>query len=167
MKGYKWKTRTRTAALSARSQKAGGRTILLYWTGEEIPVFEGVLGEGEESVEKHLLSCFAAAGQCESWLSLTPKLSTGSELPAWYGFQTEGDLYLSANAGISQALFLWLMKLAEFREASRLYMAVHRDLPSFSHVIRVMLCLGFKQVDLLDQHRLCIGPAVLFERQVK
>ena len=118
-------------------------------------------------MEKHLQSCFAAASQPVSWFSLTPKLATGTELPPWHGFQAEGDLYVEANAGMSRSLFLWLMKLAEFREASRVCMAVHRDLPGFANVVRVLLCLGFKQVSLDDQRRLCTAPAVLLERGVK
>ena len=147
--------------------RAGGVISISYSTGREITIFEESLEEGEEQEEEHFRSFFTEASQDPHWFKMTPALSSGDLLPTWFGFWRGEHFYLRANSGLPRALFFRVVQIAEGKGASKLYMAVYRDLEGFSNLLRVLLCLGFKQVSLGVQRQLCRAPAVLFERKLK
>ena len=163
----KWKNRSLTAVQCAHKWRAGGVTFISYWIGKKITIFEDHRPEGEELEEEHFRSCYTEASGDPRWFSLTPSLSSGDLLPTWFGFWRGENFYLRANSGLSRALFFRILQIAEGKGASKLYMAVYQGLEGFSKLLRVLICLGFKQVGLETQRQLCSAPAVLFERKLK
>ncbi|CAG9318246.1 unnamed protein product [Blepharisma stoltei] len=101
-----------------------------------------------------------------TFFSIVPTLSGGEELRPIFCFQTAEAVYVKAATIMPRSTFDQIMDLAARSEVKRIYIAVHKELQTFAKTVKMLMYMGFRQLELQEQKTLCHTSAVLFALKV-
>lgn len=132
-----------------------------YYT--EIPASESEI----EDAKKEFLDNFPEASNLGvKFFTLVPIMMDGGELQAFFCFKTDEALYVKASSAMAKSVFDQIFEIATCEGLKRIYIIVFKALRTFERTSKMLMYLGFKQVDLDIQKALCKTSAVLLALKV-
>ncbi|CAG9333016.1 unnamed protein product [Blepharisma stoltei] len=96
-----------------------------------------------------------------TFFSMVPTLSDGEELKPLYCFQTPTAIYVRAGSKVPKSTFDQLLDLATQSGLETIYIAVYKELETFMKTVKMLMYMGFRQLDLETQKKLCNTSALL------
>mmetsp|Transcript_28902 Transcript_28902/g.28605 ORF Transcript_28902/g.28605 Transcript_28902/m.28605 type:complete len:167 (-) Transcript_28902:33-533(-) len=129
---------------------------------------EMISSDSEMEISKHnFMDHFPEArGLDVTFFSIVPTLSGGEELRPVFCFQAAEAVYVKAASIMPKSTFDQIMDLAVRNGVKKIYIAVHKELQTFAKTVKMLMYMGFRQLELQEQKKLCHTSAVLFALKV-